>query len=54
MRLVPRNRGVRNPARIFVDKKTDVLYAGRVGPDASAPSTTWGPANDCDLRFKDL
>ncbi|MFF3961615.1 ThuA domain-containing protein [Streptomyces griseorubiginosus] len=36
--------GVRNPARIFVDKKTDILYAGWVGPDAGAPSTTWGPA----------
>ncbi|GAB2824730.1 ThuA domain-containing protein [Streptomyces daliensis] len=36
--------GVRNPARIFVDKKTDWLYAGWVGPDAGEPSTTWGPA----------
>ncbi|WP_078854178.1 ThuA domain-containing protein [Streptomyces sp. NRRL F-5135] len=36
--------GVRNPARIFVDKQTDTLYAGWVGPDAGAPSTTWGPA----------
>ncbi|AZK97514.1 MULTISPECIES: ThuA domain-containing protein [Streptomyces] len=36
--------GVRNPSRIFVDRKTDVLYAGWVGPDAGAPSTTWGPA----------
>ncbi|OXS35024.1 transcriptional regulator [Streptomyces sp. XY006] len=36
--------GVRNPARIFVDKSTDVLYAGWVGPDAGSPSTTWGPA----------
>ncbi|WP_240660317.1 ThuA domain-containing protein [Streptomyces sp. WAC 01529] len=36
--------GVRNPARISVDKKTDTLYAGWVGPDASTPSTTWGPA----------
>ncbi|MFI2039343.1 ThuA domain-containing protein [Streptomyces bottropensis] len=36
--------GVRNPARIFVDRQTDVLYAGWVGPDAGAPSTTWGPA----------
>ncbi len=36
--------GVRNPSRIFVDKQTDVLYAGWVGPDASAPSPTWGPA----------
>ncbi|WP_255950449.1 ThuA domain-containing protein [Streptomyces odontomachi] len=36
--------GVRNPARIFVDKKTDILYAGWVGPDANDPSPTWGPA----------
>lgn len=36
--------GVRNPARISVDKSTDTLYAGWVGPDAGAPSTTWGPA----------
>ncbi|WP_234019127.1 ThuA domain-containing protein [Streptomyces sp. Tu6071] len=36
--------GVRNPARISIDKKTDTLYAGWVGPDAGAPSETWGPA----------
>ncbi|MFJ4918939.1 ThuA domain-containing protein [Streptomyces sp. NPDC088725] len=36
--------GVRNPARISIDPKTDVLYAGWVGPDAESPSTTWGPA----------
>ena len=36
--------GVRNPSRIFVDKETDWLYAGWVGPDANEPSTTWGPA----------
>ncbi|MEV6107859.1 ThuA domain-containing protein [Streptomyces sp. NPDC051940] len=36
--------GVRNPARIWVDQKTDYLYAGWVGPDAGTPSTTWGPA----------
>ncbi|WP_407548901.1 ThuA domain-containing protein [Streptomyces sp. Pv4-95] len=36
--------GVRNPSRISVDKKTDTLYAGWVGPDAGAPSPTWGPA----------
>ncbi|MCL7492049.1 ThuA domain-containing protein [Streptomyces sp. MCA2] len=36
--------GVRNPSRISVDKKTDTLYAGWVGPDAVTPSTTWGPA----------
>lgn len=28
--------GVRNPARISIDKKTDILYAGWVGPDAGA------------------
>ncbi|MFG2888929.1 ThuA domain-containing protein [Streptomyces sp. NPDC048248] len=36
--------GVRNPSRISVDKKTDTLYAGWVGPDAGTPSPTWGPA----------
>lgn len=36
--------GVRNPARIWVDPKTDYLYAGWVGPDAGEPSATWGPA----------
>ncbi|NEE11803.1 PQQ-dependent sugar dehydrogenase, partial [Streptomyces sp. SID7499] len=36
--------GVRNPARISIDAATDTLYAGWVGPDAGAPSTTWGPA----------
>lgn len=36
--------GVRNPARISIDKQTDTLYAGWVGPDAGEPSTTWGPA----------
>ncbi|MFC5957664.1 ThuA domain-containing protein [Streptomyces pratens] len=36
--------GVRNPARISVDPRTDALHAGWVGPDAGQPSTTWGPA----------
>ncbi|NBE52437.1 ThuA domain-containing protein [Streptomyces boluensis] len=36
--------GVRNPARISIDKQTDTLFAGWVGPDAGSPSTTWGPA----------
>src|SRR5690606_35292409 len=36
--------GVRNPARIFVDKTPDILYAGWVGPDAGQPSPVWGPA----------
>jgi cytochrome c len=31
--------GLRNPYRIFVDKTTDVLYWGEVGPDARADST---------------
>ncbi|SDY89561.1 Glucose / Sorbosone dehydrogenase [Micromonospora pattaloongensis] len=36
--------GMRNPSRLWVDQKTDNLYVGWVGPDAGAPSTTWGPA----------
>ncbi|HCA88435.1 MAG TPA: transcriptional regulator [Streptomyces sp.] len=36
--------GVRNPSRISVDPETDTLHAGWVGPDASGPSTVWGPA----------
>ncbi|WP_078857130.1 ThuA domain-containing protein [Streptomyces sp. NBRC 109706] len=36
--------GVRNPTRLAVDPVTDWLYTGWVGPDAGAPSTTWGPA----------
>jgi glucose/arabinose dehydrogenase len=36
--------GVRNIARLSVDAKSDLLYAGWVGPDANAPSTIWGPA----------
>nr|WP_227025596.1 ThuA domain-containing protein [Streptomyces tsukubensis] len=36
--------GVRNPSRISIDKATDTLYAGWVGPDAGEPSETWGPA----------
>ena len=42
--------GVRNPARIFVDKTTDTLYAGWVGPDAGAPSTDLGPGQVRHLR----
>ncbi|MEV4754110.1 ThuA domain-containing protein [Micromonospora sp. NPDC049559] len=36
--------GMRNPSRLWVDQKTDQLYVGWVGPDANAPSMTWGPA----------
>ncbi|MES2376077.1 MAG: PQQ-dependent sugar dehydrogenase [Bacteroidota bacterium] len=34
--------GCRNPFRIFVDKVTDILYWGEVGPDAGRDST-YGP-----------
>ncbi|GAA5145528.1 hypothetical protein GCM10023340_15010 [Nocardioides marinquilinus] len=36
--------GVRNISRLQIDSETDWLTAGWVGPDASEPSTTWGPA----------
>ena len=36
--------GVRNPARLWVDKATGWLMVGWVGPDASAPSKALGPA----------
>ncbi len=36
--------GHRNPFRISVDKKTGFLYWGEVGPDASKPDSTRGPA----------
>ena len=42
--------GVRNPARISVDKKTDILYAGWVGPDAGAPSHHLGPGEVRHVR----
>jgi glucose/arabinose dehydrogenase/type 1 glutamine amidotransferase len=36
--------GVRNIARIAWDNQNDWLTAAWVGPDAGAPSETWGPA----------
>ncbi|HVQ93144.1 MAG TPA: ThuA domain-containing protein [Mycobacteriales bacterium] len=36
--------GVRNPTRLAFDPKNGWLLAGWVGPDAGAPSLTWGPA----------
>ena len=36
--------GHRNPFRISVDQKTGFVYWGEVGPDASNPDTTRGPA----------
>ncbi len=35
--------GTRNPYRISVDKKTDYLYWGEVGPDANNDSIPYGP-----------
>lgn len=31
--------GLRNPYRLFIDKQTDILYWGEVGPDAARDST---------------
>ena len=36
--------GVRNPTRLAFDVRNQWLLAGWVGPDASTPSVTWGPA----------
>lgn len=36
--------GHRNPFRISVDQKTGFVYWGEVGPDASKPDSTRGPA----------
>jgi glucose/arabinose dehydrogenase/PKD repeat protein/type 1 glutamine amidotransferase len=36
--------GVRNPTRLAFDRRNQWLLAGWVGPDAGAPSLTWGPA----------
>lgn len=36
--------GHRNPFRISVDQKTNYVYWGEVGPDASKPDSTRGPA----------
>ena len=41
--------GHRNPYRIAVDKKTNTLYWGDVGPDASAPNENRGPAGTCEF-----
>lgn len=36
--------GHRNPFRISIDQKTDYVYWGEVGPDASKPDSARGPA----------
>jgi glucose/arabinose dehydrogenase/type 1 glutamine amidotransferase len=36
--------GVRNATRLAWDRKNQWLLAGWVGPDATTPNTTWGPA----------
>ncbi|MCF2444045.1 ThuA domain-containing protein [Dyadobacter sp. CY345] len=36
--------GHRNPFRISIDQKTDYVYWGEVGPDASKPDSSRGPA----------
>ena len=41
--------GHRNPFRISVDPKTDFLYWGDIGPDASKPDSTRGPAGQDEV-----
>jgi PKD repeat protein/type 1 glutamine amidotransferase len=36
--------GVRNPSRLWYDKKNHWLLSAWVGPDAGAPDVNWGPA----------
>jgi glucose/arabinose dehydrogenase/PKD repeat protein len=36
--------GVRNPTRLHIDDKTQLLHTGWVGPDASSPDPELGPA----------
>lgn len=41
--------GHRNPFRISVDQKTDYVYWGEVGPDASKPDSLRGPAGQDEV-----
>ena len=41
--------GHRNPFRISVDQKTGFVYWGEVGPDASKPDSTRGPAGQDEV-----
>lgn len=41
--------GNRNPFRISVDKKTNFLYWGEVGPDANDPDSLRGPAGHDEI-----
>ena len=43
--------GMRNPSRLHIDPKTDVLTVGSVGPDAEEPSPVWGPAKYDDFTI---
>nr|MCU0451443.1 ThuA domain-containing protein [Bernardetiaceae bacterium] len=42
--------GCRNPYRISVDKKTNYLYWGDVGPDAGEDSVHRGPRGHCEVN----
>lgn len=42
--------GCRNPYRISVDKKTDYLYWGDVGPDAGKPNPKRGPDGQVEFN----
>ncbi|QHW00428.1 ThuA domain-containing protein [Spirosoma endbachense] len=41
--------GHRNPFRISIDQKTGYVYWGEVGPDASKPDSTRGPAGQDEV-----
>jgi glucose/arabinose dehydrogenase/type 1 glutamine amidotransferase len=41
--------GFRNPFRINIDKKTDIVYVGEYGPDAGAASDSRGPGGQVEF-----
>ncbi len=43
--------GCRNPFRISIDSKTNILYWGDVGPDAGKDSLAFGPKGHCEINF---
>ncbi|MEL6274180.1 MAG: PQQ-dependent sugar dehydrogenase, partial [Bacteroidota bacterium] len=43
--------GCRNPFRISIDQKSQVLYWGDIGPDAGKDSLAFGPKGHCEVNY---